>query len=137
MLEELTFYDEAALIRGGMHPSEALSLSRSDAIGLIREALERRSGKKWSVTGGRGTAWGWITITSPPARRVSSDGTPQEGRNWYMSESDCRELGELLGLDAPAHCQGVSIPDASDYRRVYVERALGVARVSHAERYWD
>lgn len=42
---------------------------RDDAIRRIRQALRRRSGKAWSVTGGRGTAWGWITITAPPRRQ--------------------------------------------------------------------
>lgn len=44
--------------------------SRDEAIREIKRALEKRSGKRWSVTGGRGTAWGWITIDAPPARRT-------------------------------------------------------------------
>jgi hypothetical protein len=41
---------------------------RDVAIKRIREALKRRSGKAWSVKGDRGTAWGWIHISCPPAR---------------------------------------------------------------------
>ena len=43
-------------------------MDRSEAIERIRKALKRRSGKTWSVTGGRGTAWGWIHVSAPPAR---------------------------------------------------------------------
>jgi hypothetical protein len=101
---------------------------RNDAIKLIRAALKRRSGKTWSVTGGRGTAWGWLTITSPPARR---------GEFGYMTDTDRAELGKLLGLDGPAHHQGVSIPAGSDYRREYVDRAHGLTPSIHGTPYWD
>lgn len=43
---------------------------RDDAIQQIKTALKKRSGKTWSVTGGRGTAWGWITVNAPPRRRT-------------------------------------------------------------------
>lgn len=43
-------------------------MGRNETIKEIKSALKQRSGKAWSVTGGRGTAWGWITITAPPAR---------------------------------------------------------------------
>lgn len=43
---------------------------RDEAIARIRAGLKKRTGRPWSVTGGRGTAWGWIRIGSPPARRV-------------------------------------------------------------------
>ena len=33
-------------------------MDRKETIKRIKTALERRSGKKWSVTGGQGTAWG-------------------------------------------------------------------------------
>ena len=39
------------------------SIDRDEAIKAIRTALKRRTGKTWSVKGGRGTAWGWLTIT--------------------------------------------------------------------------
>jgi hypothetical protein len=48
----------------------ATTNDRDAAIKRIKTALQRRSGKTWSVTGGRGTAWGWITIDAPPRRRT-------------------------------------------------------------------
>lgn len=95
---------------------------RDQAIKQMRAALKRRSGKAWSVTGGRGTAWGWITITAPPARRE------QFG---YMSEADRTELGELLGKGQPIHDQGESIPAGSDYREEYVARCEGRTPTVH------
>jgi len=43
-------------------------MNRNEVIKVIKENLKKRSGKSWSVTGGRGTAYGWITIDSPPSR---------------------------------------------------------------------
>ena len=116
----------ADMIRSGMHPSEAVVMDRNETIKLIREALKKRSGKTWSVTGGRGSAWGWIRIHSPPARRAEYGD---------MSEADRAELGELLG--ETVHHQGVSIPAASDYRREYVTRALGLPVLDIGKHYWD
>lgn len=42
--------------------------SRDAVCKRIKAALVKRSGKQWSVTGGRGTAYGWITISAPKAR---------------------------------------------------------------------
>ena len=89
---------------------------RDTAIKAIRAALKERSGKAWSVRGGTGTAWGWIRISAAPKR------TDAYGR---MTVEDAAELGALLGLDGSAHCQGVSVPASSDYRREYVARAQG------------
>ena len=116
---------------------------RDEAIRRIRTALQRRSGKSWSVTGGRGTAWGWITIDAPPARRtwrsrLKPDASPAQlpedyeeyefGQlGGYSSPADRAELGKLLGLEGPAHCQGVSIASSSDYYREYIDRAEGRA----------
>lgn len=149
--------DTAQLIRGGMHPGEATSIDRDDAIKLIREALKKRSGKAWSVTGGRGTAWGWITIQAPPARRVAHMPNPayhcdnpepgavrdfeiaadEKHGAWYTSEADCFELAQLLDLSRPTHCQGVSIAASSEYRREYIARARGLEPTFHATPYWD
>jgi len=154
----------AEMIRNGMHPGEATSIDRDDAIKLIREALKKRSGKSWSVTGGRGTAWGWINVTAPSARRVGHKANPEydalafedqiridrtgEGppsslddpdaeSRYYMSREDCEELEQLFGLSRPAHCQGVSIAAASDYRRFYVARAKGLIATDSPQPYWD
>ena len=100
---------------------------RNEAIARIRKALRKRSGKAWSVTGGRGTAWGWITIASPPKRREEYG---------YMSEADQKELAELLGLER-VHHQGESIPASSDYRQFYVDRAEGRESMATPTPYWD
>jgi hypothetical protein len=59
---------------------------RKKAIADIKAALKARSRKEWSVTGGRGTAYSYITISSPPRRRI--DGIT-------MTEAD----RETVGLD--------------------------------------
>jgi hypothetical protein len=100
---------------------------RDATIKAIRKALRARSGKAWSVTGGRGTAWGWIRISAPPARC---------GEFGYMGDEDRAELGRLLGLD-PAHCQGISVPASSAYRAEYIDRAEGRAPSAFGSPYWD
>lgn len=105
-------------------------IDRDVAVRLIRDALRRRSGRPWSVTAGRGTVSGWLTIMSRPADRVCVhhvDGeecpTPEhcQQHRYYLSEADCVELGRLLGLDV--HHQGVSISDRQDDRRAHIARA--------------
>lgn len=103
-------------------------LDRDETITGIRAALKRRSSKRWSVRGGRGTTWGWITIIAPPARR----GVYNE-----MSDEDCKELGELFGLERPAHCQGLTVPASTQYRQEYLARAEGRQPDVIAEPYWD
>lgn len=110
-------------------PQAAGMTDRDATIRIIRSELKRRSGKPWSVKGGRGTAWGWITVTAPPARAIDRWGT--------MGPDDAEELGRLMGLDGPAHCQGLSIAASSDYRQEYVDRARGRTPSSIAQPYWD
>jgi len=104
---------------------------RNTAIKAIREALKERSGRSWSVTGGRGTAWGWITISAPPRR--------MEGM--WMSAEDSAELMRLLGRDLAAsgreRIQQITVPDAGDFRREYVARAQGREPEVIGQRYWD
>lgn len=102
------------------------STDRDDVIRILRSELKRRSGKAWSVTGGKGTAWGWITITAPPCRRVGYG---------HMTDVDQTELAELLGLDR-VHHQGESVPDSQAHRIEYVDRARGLG-ASPAAAYWD
>lgn len=124
-----------------------------EAIKRIKAALYRRSGKTWSVTGGKGTAWGWITIDAPPGRRtwsnrLKADASPAQLPEDYeeydcgepgrtTSPEDRAELGRLLGLDGPAHHQGVSIPSSNAHYREYIDRAEGKAPAEIAEAYWD
>lgn len=112
---------------GRKWPEIPQDMNRAVAIKLIREALRKRSGKAWSVTGGRGTAYGWLTIASPPAR---------SGEFGYMSESDRKELARLLGLDS-VHQQGVSVPSSHEHYREYIQRARGMKPDKIAQAYWD
>lgn len=105
-------------------------ISRKEAIKLIRYWLKKRSGKRWSVTGGRGTGWGWLKITAPPSRR-----SPHPCR--YMSEPDRAELGKLLGQRYLPNRQGLSVPASSDHYRQYINLARGFLWVKPAEDYWD
>lgn len=114
------------------------SFTRDEAIKRIRTALKARSGKSWSVTGGRGTAWGWIEISAPPKRRTANhDGGPcTDGFQGYMVLEDRAELAQLLGIET-VYAQGVSIPASNDYRREYVDRAQGQTPSVIGEPYWD
>jgi hypothetical protein len=99
---------------------------RDEAIRIIRAALRERTGRAWSVKGGRGTAWGWITIDAPPARK---DG-------YTTNPADLSLLGLALGLEK-IHQQGVSIPASHDYRREYIARARGQKPEVLGAPYWD
>jgi len=101
-------------------------MDRDEAIKTIRANLRKRSGKAWSVTGGRGTGWGWIHISAPPKRRVNGCMTPEDGM----------ELAHLLDLHRAVH-QYESVPASSDYYREYVDRSAGVAPTIYGQRYWD
>lgn len=74
-----------------------LQAGRSAVTKKMRQLLRQRSGKTWSVRGGRGTGWGWLEICAPPSRM---DG-------WKMTDADQEELSDLLGKRV--HCQGHSI----------------------------
>lgn len=112
-------------------------LDRTIAIKLIRDALRKRSGKAWSVTGGRGTAYGWITISAPPARCVyDSDGNRTDSEFGYMGRRDREELARLLGLDH-VHMQGETVAASNDYRLEYIARARGQTPTVHGTQYWD
>ena len=125
---------------------------RDEAIKQIKAALQRRSGKPWSVTGGRGTAWGWITIDAPPARRTWSHrlkagsvmNRPEDYEEYdtgtpggSMGPEDRAELGRLLGLENGAHHQGVSIPASNAHYQEYTQRAESGTCAKVAEAYWD
>lgn len=112
-----------------MQASETKYPERDEAIERIKKSLKSRSGKSWSVKGGRGTAWGWIRISAPPRRCMNSGDC--------MTDEDCAALGELLGLGEPVHRQGVSVPASGPYRQEYVDRAEGREPSVIGEQYWD
>ena len=127
-------------------------LSRAAVIRRIKAGLERRSGKRWSVTGGTGTAYGWLRIDVPPARRTWRDrprpgatglGTYAEDYEPYdsgqpggsMSPDERTELAGLLGLDRVD--RNVSVAASHDYYREYLDRAEGREPRKIATPYWD
>ncbi len=103
-------------------------------IKAVKAALKTRSSYPWSVTGGRGTAWGWVEINvAPRDRKFNSDGSEGGG---HMSPARRAELAALLGLDQ-VHFQGVSIPSGGKYRAEYLARARGEEPAEIAQPYWD
>jgi hypothetical protein len=127
-------------------------MDKKETINQIRKALKRRSGKSWSVTGGSGTAWGWLNITAPPkhctGHAVQIQGSmgmnPEDFEykdtgelNGNMTPTDQTELGKLLGLDKPVHFQGESIPAGHDYWQEYIDRAEGRTPSVVGKQYWD
>jgi hypothetical protein len=56
--------------RTQQQPKQRQHLTRNETIKRIKAALRRRSGRTWSVTGGKGTGWGWITIEVLPRERT-------------------------------------------------------------------
>ena len=95
---------------------------RNEVIAELKKLLKARTGRTWSVTGGRGTSWGWITITAPPKRR---DG-------YQLADEDRAELEAIFGRVGNSH----SIPSSVDYRRQALRQAAGLDFVA-AEPYWD
>lgn len=126
-------------------------MNRDEAIREIRAALKRRSGKSWSVTGGRGTAWGWIDINIPPkdrvwhSREVGTDINGNPVYEWYidrtepgsMGPGDRKWLTDLLGLSSKVSHQGQSIPASSLHYQEYVDRANGRTPTVTGYQYWD
>jgi hypothetical protein len=122
---------------------------RNETIKAIRKALKLRSGKLWSVKGGHGTAWGWITVDAPPARQTWEhylpEGSPDEPESYRTrdtgqpggctSPNDRAELGALMGLES-VHLP-VSIPASNDYYREHIDRAEGRTPTVEGRPYWD
>jgi len=126
-----------------------MHIDRDEAIKRIRAALKKKTGKSWSVTGDRGTAWGWIKVEAPPRRRVWHEKIAEfdasmPGADWYKtvrevpiakddpkraygytSVSECREIAAAFGLkNKPygVHHQGLSInPDSREWYVAQIE----------------
>lgn len=116
------------------------TMGRDGVIAAIRTALKTRTGKSWSVTGGRGTAWGWIRIDAPPARRTADfegNTLPVNDRVGGCSTREDRDtLAKALGLER-IHPQGESIPSGGDYYAEYLDRAEGRKPEVTGTPYWD
>lgn len=127
---------------------------RNTIIKAIRDALKKRSGKAWSVTGGSGTAYGWIRIDAPPSRRIchvrrKADAVADRPEDYEeyedparpggsMTRADRAELASLLGKEDATHVQGESIPADYSHRREYLHRALhGHPGNFRGRDYWD
>lgn len=125
-------------------------MTRNETITTIRAALKRRSGKTWSVTGGTGTAYGWITIDAPPKRRTwgyrlkpgtldlpeNYEGYDTGQPNRVMTPADQAELSKLLNVKL-CHNQGEKIPASIDYYLEYIDRAEGRIPTKTGTPYWD
>lgn len=116
-------------------------IDRKDAVKRIKAALKKKTGRVWSVSGGRGTAWNWLRVQAPKKRRVSHKVNPncdrtvyplplgeslyieyvdKDGTNYYTGDADCEALAQAFGLNRKAHFQGLNI--SPDEREFYVER---------------
>ena len=101
------------------------NMDRASVIKRIRAGLKQRSGKEWSVTGGTGTAYGWLEISAPPRRRLE---------HGQLTPEDAKELKELLNETAmPPY----SVPASHDHYREYIDRAWGRTPRVHGKQYWD
>lgn len=100
------------------------SMDTVEVASRIRKALRARSGKTWSVTKGRGTVSGWITIA------------PRNGLDEQQHAEALKELAGLLGKEH-VHQQGEDVPASYAYRREYIDRAEGRTPREIAKPYWD
>lgn len=109
--------------------------TRDEAITRIREGLKRRTGHTWSVTGGRGTAWGWIHVATPPSHG------PKHGRHrGELSTGERVALSRILGYapgEGTVGHQGWSIPGSSAYYRDAIKRAERGLSDETPKPYWD
>jgi len=101
------------------------SLTRDEAILRIRRALQLRTGRAWSVTGGKGTAWGWIRITAPDRRRVDGEVTP----------ADRLDLADALGMEYTDRFWSVGA--STRWYWEFVDRAEGREPRTTGDQYWD
>lgn len=102
------------------------TMTRDEAIERIKTALKTKTGRAWSVRGGRGSAWAWITVTAPPKRRNEFG---------YLNQADRAELAKAFQCDS-VHNQGITIAASAAHRREFVNRVEGNA-FEVAEAYWD
>ena len=126
------------------------SLDRASVIRRISSALKARSGKSWSVTGGKGTAYGWLNIDAMPKFRTWSHRLPEgaadrpenyvevnDGAKYGHTGPELRaELAQLLGLSC-VYLDGVQVPSSNAHYREFIDRAEGRTPSVIAQRYWD
>jgi hypothetical protein len=105
------------------------SMDRTAVCAAIKRHLKARTGITFSVTGGRGTAWGWLYIAATKQRAAD-----QWGR---LTPSDAKVLADALGLRDEYVGDSVSIPAGSDWWTEYLQRAETGACTVRGERRWD
>ena len=82
-------------------------IDRAEACKRIKAGLRARTGRAWSVKGGRGTTWGWIYIQEPKSRTIDGG----------MSPADQDALRDIF-FEGDGHPQGVMIPPSECERYV-------------------
>ena len=125
-------------------------MDRNVVIKAIKTDLKRRSGRSWSVSGGTGSAYGWITIDALPAKRTArwelKAGEPDYPGNYievetglpggHITPTDQKTLAKLLGIES-VHHQGVQIAASNAHYEEYLDRAAGRTPRRVGEQYWD
>lgn len=99
---------------------------RNDTNKLLRRILKLRTGLTWSVSGGRGTAFGWISIEVPRARRVDSKGALTQDPHGYLAPADRALIARVLGRSRPVHFQGFGVRAGTSERRRLLRAAAGL-----------
>lgn len=97
-----------------MNAAMTTERDRDLAIAQIRATLKRRTGRLWSVRGGRGTSWGWIRVSAPSDRII-------DGRH---SDEDVSALAEIF--EEPA----TNFRNANGFAISPPERRAVVLRIS-------
>lgn len=94
-------------------------INRADAIKSIKVGLKKLTGRSWNVSGNRGTAYGYINIDAPKARRnFDSYGKllEQVDSYAYMGLEDRRALAQVFKCGDTVHFQGmVCSPDEREF----------------------
>jgi len=105
-----------------------MNKTRNEVIATLKANLKGRVSFPLSITGGKGTAYGWITIRTAPRAAENEYG--------YMTEAQRAELAKALGLNS-VHMQGVMIASSNAYYQEYLDRSAGKTPSKIAEPYWD
>lgn len=111
-------------------------IERNEAAKLIRQGLEARTGRKWSVAV-HGTRSTWLLITAPPSRRVCnhlaatnppfgdcSGGFCVNGFKSEFMQNDDRSM-LALALDIPSGIGSLGVVVYPMHRDEFIKRAQG------------
>lgn len=109
----------------GAIASVMLERNRSEVTKMIKGFLKARTGRDWSVTGGTGTAWGWLRITAPKGRKVDFRATME----------DQILLGLAMGCDWPQ--ESFSVASSDGHWLAALQRAAGLEVTGSEVPYWD